>query len=78
MSAASPIKVCAWCPDVVRRPQEAAARARGVSITHGICPRCAAALRAELVPLPLAAMVQIPSSVLCPPSSVLRPPPSSR
>ena len=39
------VKVCSWCVDAAE--QTASARAHGHDVTHGICERCAATLRAE-------------------------------
>ena len=34
----SSIEICAWCPD--SRERTAKATAKGMAVTHGICPAC--------------------------------------
>jgi hypothetical protein len=39
------ITICAWCPHPRARTQQA--QAAGHVVSHGLCPACAARLRAE-------------------------------
>ena len=39
------VKVCSWCEDAAE--QTASARAHGYDVTHGLCDKCAAQMRAE-------------------------------